>query len=298
MTLLPPYLKEGDTIVIIATARARNEQTIQPAIDILKSWGLNVELGKNAYKIHHQFAGTDQERADDLQWAISHPVAKAILISGGGYGSMRIIDNVNFSPLLKQPKWFVGYSDTTAIHNRLAKLGIACIHGTMAFQFSKNTKATLSVKKLLFGESVTYEVVHNPLNRQGLAAGEVVGGNLSLLYALSGSRDEIDTKNKILFIEDLDEQLYHIDRMMLQLKRSHKLNNLAGLIVGGMTEMKDNSIPFGKSANEIVWDAVKEFDYPVCFDFPAGHTDLNMALYLGRKARLEVSAQIINFSYQ
>lgn len=297
MNIIPPYLEEGDTVLIIATARARNEQEIAPAVEILKAWGLRVEVGRNAYKIHHQFAGTDEERTQDLQWAINHPTAKAIIISGGGYGSLRIIDSANFLPLLKHPKWIVGYSDTTVIHSRLTKMGIAGIHGTMAFQFAKNERATLSVKKSLFGETFTYEIPHHALNREGSAQGEVVGGNLSLLYALSGSRDEINTRNKILFIEDLDEQLYHIDRMMLQLKRGNKINQLAGLIVGGMTEMKDNAVPFGKTAEEIVWDAVKDYNYPVCFNFPSGHIDNNMALYLGRKARLVVGTEKVGFNY-
>lgn len=289
MSLIPPFLSPGDTILIIATARARSKEAIQPAIEQLTSWGLTVETGKNAFKKHHQFAGTDKERATDLQWAVNHKTARAVLISGGGYGTMRIIDDVNFKNLQKHPKWFIGYSDTTVIQNRLDKLGLASIHGTMAFQFNKNKEATDSVRKLLFGESVAYTIEKNKLNRPGKTKAEITGGNLSLLYALSGSKDEADTKNKILFIEDLDEQLYHIDRMMLQLKRSGKLKHLKGLIVGGLSDMKDNAIPFGKTAEEIVWDAVKEYNYPVCFNFPAGHIEKNMALYFGKKAQLSVT---------
>ncbi|MDI1353984.1 MAG: LD-carboxypeptidase [bacterium] len=297
MTFLPPYLEEGDTVLIISTARARSEPAIAPAIEILNAWGLRVEVGRNAYKTYHQFAGTDEERTQDLQWAINHPTAKAILLSGGGYGSLRIIDAANFLPILKHPKWVVGYSDTTVLHSRLTKMGIACIHGTMAFQFGKNEHATHSVKKLLFGEGSDYDIKPHALNRPGITQAEVVGGNLSLLYALSGSRDEINTKNKILFIEDLDEQLYHIDRMMIHLKRSNKLTQLAALVVGGMTEMKDNSVPFGMTAQEIIWDAVKEYGYPVCFEFPAGHIETNIALYLGCKANLQVSPLGVKFSY-
>jgi muramoyltetrapeptide carboxypeptidase len=297
MTLIPSYLRTGDTILIIATARARSKKMIEPAIKILKGWGLKVETGKNLFKKKNQFAGTDEERSSDLQWAIDHKKAKAILIAGGGYGTMRIIDSVNFKPLFKNPKWIAGYSDTTVIHNRLANLKMACIHGTMAFQFTKDEEATLSLKRLLFGEKIHYLIPKNKLNRSGRAEAEIVGGNLSLLYALSGSVDEISAKNKILFIEDLDEQLYHIDRMMLQLKRSGKLKNLQGLIVGGMSEMKDNAIPFGKAAEEIVLDAVKEYDYPVCFNFPAGHIEKNMALYFGKKARLTVTKSRIDLTY-
>ncbi|MDP1801379.1 MAG: LD-carboxypeptidase [Bacteroidota bacterium] len=297
MAIIPPYLKKGDTILIIATARARSKEAIQPAIDIIKNWGLKVELGPNVFKVHHQFAGTDEQRINDLQWAIDHKSAKAVLISGGGYGTLRVVDHVNFKPLLKSPKWFVGYSDTTIIHNRLYHLKMAAIHGTMAFQFAKDEEATNSIKQLLFGEQVKYAIAKNKYNRPGKAEAEIVGGNLSLLYALSGSVDDVSGKNKILFIEDLDEQLYHVDRMMLQLKRSGKLKHLKGLIVGGMSDMKDNAIPFGKTAEEIVLDAVKEYDYPVCFNFPAGHIEKNMALYLGKKAKLEVTKNKVELSF-
>lgn len=287
--LVPDFLVKGDTILIIGTARARDKKALAPAINILKSWSLKVVTGKNLYKAHHQFAGTDEERTEDLQWAINHPQAKAVLIAGGGYGTLRIIDAVDFKTIHKHPKWFIGYSDTTVIQARLLKEKVACVHGTMAFQFEKDKEATDSVKKLLFGETVKYSIPKHRLNRPGTAKAKVVGGNLSLIYALSGSKDDLHTKNKILFLEDLDEQLYHIDRMMLQLKRSGKLKHLAGLVVGGMSDMKDNAVPYGKTAEEIILDAVKEYEYPVSFNFPAGHIEKNMALFLGRKAELKVS---------
>ena len=295
--IVPEYLKKGDTILIIATARARSKEQIAPAIKILKSWGLIVELGANIYKTHYQFAGTDEERTQDLQWAVNHKIAKAVLIAGGGYGTLKIIDSINFSKLKTYPKWFIGYSDTTVIHSRLQKITIACIHGTMAFQFSKNKVATTSIYNLLFGETINYNIPKNKLNKIGMAEGKVVGGNLSLLCALNGSRDGIKTKNKILFIEDLDEQLYHIDRMMLNLKRSGKLKNLAGLVVGGMTDMKDNIVPYGKTAEEIILDAVKDYNYPVCFNFPSGHVNKNLALYLGKNATLVVEKSKVIFNY-
>ncbi|MDZ4664222.1 MAG: LD-carboxypeptidase [Bacteroidota bacterium] len=293
----PPFLKTGDTILIIGTARARSKDQIEPAIAILKSWGLKVELGNNVFKKHHQFAGTDEQRASNLQWAIDHKKAKAVLIAGGGYGTLRIIDKVNFNSLKKNPKWFIGYSDTTILQARLQTLNLASIHATMAFQFPKNKEATTSIKTLLFGEKINYKLKKNKLNRSGKVKAELVGGNLSLIYGLSGSVDDIDTKNKILFIEDLDEQLYHIDRMMMQLKRSGKLKGLKGLIVGGMSDMKDNAIPFGKTANEIILDAVKDHTYPVCFDFPAGHIEKNIALYLGKKAKLNVEKNKVTLNY-
>lgn len=297
MQLSPPFLKPGDTILLIGTARARSEEAINPAIQILQSWGLKVVTGKNIYKKHNQFAGTDKQRAADLHWAVNHKTAKAVLICGGGYGTLRIIDMVDFKTMRKYPKWFIGYSDATVIQSRLIKTGICSLHGTMAFQFTKNAEATLSIKHLLFGMPQSYKITPHKCNRNGSATGEVIGGNLSLLYALSGSVDDISTKDKILFIEDLDEQLYHIDRMMLQLKRSGKLAGLKGLVVGGMSDMKDNAVPFGKTAEEIIWDAVKEYNFPVCFNFPAGHIENNMALYLGKDACLEVNGKKVSLVY-
>lgn len=293
----PPYLVKGDTILIIATARSKSKEIIEPSIARLKSWGLNVELGEHLYKRYHQFAGTDEERSNDLQWAIDHKTAKAIMVNGGGYGTLRIMDRVNFNRIKKYPKWFIGYSDVTIIHNRFNNLKIQSIHGAMAFQLECDKESTGSIKHLLFGEKLVYSIPVSPLNRIGITEAEIVGGNLSLLYASSGSIDMLDTTNKILFIEDVDEQLYHIDRMMLQLKRSNKLKKLKGLIVGGMSEMKDNAIAFGKSANDIIFEAVKEYDYPVCFNFPAGHIKKNMAIYFGRKSRLSVKNKKVSLVY-
>lgn len=295
--MVPDYLKKGDVILIIGTARARDQEAIAPAINTLKHWGFKVELGKNVFKKHHQFAGTDQERAHDLQWAINHSSAKAVLIAGGGYGTLRIIDSVNFKSLKKHPKWFIGYSDTTVLHSRLLSLKMSCMHATMAFQFNKDKEATNSIKNALVGKPLHFSIPGNRLNIKGKAKGEIVGGNLSILYALSGSKDELKTKNKILFIEDLDEQLYHIDRMLHQLKRSGKLKGLKGLVVGGMTDMKDNAIPFGKTAEEIILDAVKEYGFPVCFHFPAGHIKKNMAFYLGKTVQLEVGPKKATLHY-
>jgi muramoyltetrapeptide carboxypeptidase len=293
----PAPLKIGDTVLIIATARKTTPELMRPAIELLEKYGLKVELGKNLYKEQDQFAGNDKERAKDLQWAIDHKKAKAVIIAGGGYGTVRIIDQVNFIPLAKYPKWFAGFSDATVIHSRLHNMKIASLHSTMAFRFSLNADATRSLLELLFGERAVYDIPPNALNKKGECEGEICGGNLSLLYSLSGSKDDIHTKNKILFIEDLDEYLYHIDRMMIQLKRSGKLKDLKGLIVGGMTEMKDNSVPFGKKVEEIILDAVKEYKYPVCFGFPAGHIEDNRALYLGKKAKLSVGKNEVNLTY-
>lgn len=297
MSMAPAYLRKGDTIVIVASARKITKAELNPTVRILKRWGLLVELGPNIYKEYNQFSGTDEERKHDLQWALDHKKAKAILIARGGYGILRIIDNIDFSGFIKKPKWLVGYSDVTVLHSHIQSMGICSLHATMPINFLKHEKATLSIKKLLFNQKLVYKIDPNPLNRDGVAEAEVVGGNLSLLYALSGSASEVDYRNKILFIEDLDEFLYHVDRMMMQLKRSRKLEQLAGLIVGGMSDMKDNSISFGKTAEEIIMEAVEEFNYPVCFNFPAGHIDENMAFYLGRKAKLKVSKNKVQFYY-
>lgn len=295
--LIPPYLTKGDTVVIIATARKISDAELNPTIAILNEWGLVAELAPNLFKSHNQFSGSDKERTEDLQWALDHQSAKAILIARGGYGTLRIIDDVDFTEFKKNPKWLIGYSDVTVLHSHLQSIGIVSLHATMPVNFLQHEEATLSIKQLLFNDRISYNIPLHPLNKKGRAEGIVIGGNLSLLYALSGSPSEIDFTDKILFIEDLDEFLYHVDRMMLQLKRSGKLKNLAGLIVGGMSEMKDNSISFGKNAEEIIFDAVEEYNYPVCFNFPAGHIEENMAFYLGKPALLEVTNETVNFKY-
>lgn len=293
----PPLLKKGDVVAIAATARKISKSELEPSLQILKNWGLKVVFAPNLFKEQDQFAGKDAERARGLQWALDSEDIKAVFIARGGYGTIRVIDAIDFSDFKKKPKWVIGYSDTTVLQSHLTNLGIASIHGTMPFQFAQNEEATESLRKILFGEKQEYETGAFKLNRNGVAQAEIVGGNLSLLYALSGSVSDINTKNKILFIEDLDEYLYHIDRMMLQLKRSGKLKNLKGLIVGGMSDMKDNKIPFGKSAEEIIYDAVKEYKYPVCFNFPAGHIPRNLALYFGKKATLKVTKKGATLKY-
>jgi len=293
----PPALKKRDTVIIAATARKTTQQATDPAIKILHSWGLKVLLAPNLFKEKDQFAGDDDQRTEGLQWALDQKDAKAIILACGGYGTIRIIDEIKFKKFKKDPKWIAGYSDATVLQSHLLSLGIASIHSTMAFQFTKDKASTESLRKALFGEKLFYETKPNILNRHGKTKAEVVGGNLSLLYALSGSRSHISTKGKILFIEDLDEYLYHIDRMMMQLKRSGQLKNLKGLIVGGMSDMKDNAVPFGKTVEQIIFDAVKDYKYPVCFGFPAGHIKNNKALYIGKKAQLVVTKKGSELKY-
>ncbi len=288
----PSYLKKGDKIAIVAPARKISLEEIKSAIDILESWGLEVVLSKNLFKSDNQFSGTDNERADDLQTMLDDSSVKAIIIARGGYGTIRIIDKLDFTKFKQQPKWIVGYSDLTVLHSHIHNFRIETLHATMPINFTKNEAATESLRSALFGEQLKYETGAHQLNKKGICEGELIGGNLSLLYALTGSISDIDTRGKVLFIEDLDEYLYHIDRMMLNLKRSGKLSRLVGLVVGGMTDMKDNAIPFGKNAEEIILDAVKEYNYPVCFNFPAGHIDKNMAIYFGKKVKLKVEEKI------
>jgi muramoyltetrapeptide carboxypeptidase len=297
MMQIPAYLKKGDTVAIIATARKISEEEIKPAIAFLESYELNVICGAHLYKTDNQFAGTDEQRAFDLQWALDNKEIKAIIIARGGYGTVRLFEHIDFTEFKKHPKWLVGYSDVTVLHSAIHQLGIASLHATMPLNFFKNKEATKSLVEALFGTHEQIELEAHFFNKTGKATSELVGGNLSLLFTLSGTPYDIDTTNKILFIEDLDEYLYHIDRMMMQLKLSGKLKHLAGLVIGGMTDMKDNAIPFGKTEEDIIIDAVREYNYPVCFDFPAGHIDRNLALYFGRTVELNVQSKNVSLKF-
>ena len=285
----PPFLKQGDTLGIVAPARKVTAGELAPAIKILESWGLKIKLGKNIFSVQNQFAGSDAQRMADYQDMLDDTEVKAIISARGGYGLVRIIDALNFSSFKKNPKWMIGYSDVTVMHSHIHTLiGMETLHATMPISFNKDAESLALLKKALFGEELSYSISSTPLNRKGENKGILGGGNLSLLYALAATPSDIDTKGKILFLEDLDEYLYHIDRMMMQLKRSGKLSGLKGLVIGDLSDMKDNTIPFGKTAEEIILDAVKEYNYPVCFGFPAGHGIKNYPLYLGREVELSV----------
>ena len=292
--IFPLPLKAGDTIAIVATARKVSRDEMAPAIDILQQWGLHVTEGKNLYADKNQFAGDDTLRAEDFQWALDNPNIKAVLFARGGYGSVRIIDSINFSEFKKNPKWLIGFSDITTIHSHVHKqLNIVTLHAPMAINFPKSPNVILKqIKDFLFGNSIVLNAATHPLNRTGNATGQLVGGNLSILYSLAASASDIDTNGKILFLEDLDEYLYHIDRMMMQLKRSGKLHGLAGLVVGAMSDMKDNTIPFGKTAEEIIAEHVSEYNFPVCFNFPAGHITENNPLAMGSYTELIVENKV------
>jgi len=294
MKRTPELLKAGDSVAIVATARKISSAELQPAIRLLESWGLEVMLPKNIYAESNQFAGSDAERASDLQWALDREDVKAVFCARGGYGTVRIVDMVDYKHLAEKPKWIVGYSDVTVLHSHLhTLLGMPTLHATMPLNIptdavEKAYPSTESLKRALFEGEVCYNTKEHELNREGVADGLVVGGNLSILYSLCGSTSDIETEGKILFIEDLDEYLYHIDRMMQNLKRTGKLQRLKGLVVGGMTDMHDNSIPFGKNAEEIVMEAVAEYNYPVCFNAPFGHIGTeNKALILGEHLHMK-----------
>jgi len=290
--ITPSPLKPGDCIGIIAPARRVLQQEINPAIRFLTGKGFMVKTSPHLYSGNNQFAGSDEQRAVDFMDMIEDKSVKAILCARGGYGSIRLLEHMNFRKLQQNPKWIVGYSDITVFHSLLnGWYGIETIHGPMPFNFPSEGGENESLEcllKVLMGENPQYTVNPHPLNKPGKAEGYLVGGNLSILYSLSGTDADINPDGKILFIEDLDEYLYHIDRMMMNLKHSGKLKNVAGVIVGGLTEMKDNHIPFGSSPHEIVANALKDNDIPICFDFSCGHVDPNYSLIMGRKVKLEV----------
>ena len=290
MNTRPPFLKAGDKIGIVAPARKFTPDELAFALRQFTSWGLVPVTGVHLFGADHQYSGTDAERAADMQAMLDDSEIKAVISARGGYGTMRIIDALDFTQFKKHPKWICGYSDITVLHSHINRqCGVETLHCTMPVSFEKDALSLETLRMDLFGERRIFEIpAGNPLNRAGSAQGELVGGNLSLLYAMQGSASDIDTRGKILFLEDLDEYLYHLDRMMLSLKRSGKLAHLQGLVIGGMTEMKDNTVPFGRNAEQIIYDAVSEYAYPVCFDAPAGHGKDNHALYLGREVRMTV----------
>ncbi|HEA28497.1 MAG TPA: LD-carboxypeptidase [Leeuwenhoekiella sp.] len=296
--ITPPYLKAGDKVGILSTARKVDAADLKNALELLKNWGLEAVLGSSIGAEQDQYAGSDSLRRDDLQLMLNDTSIKAIWCAKGGYGTVRIIDDLDFYKFVKYPKWIVGYSDVTVLHSHLNKMGFETLHAAMCKGIEDNSAfAKKSLQDALFGKTIHYNVDKHYLSRIGVGAGEMAGGNISILYSLCGSPSAITTDGKILFIEDLDEYLYHVDRMMMNLKRNGLLKNLTGLVVGGLTKMHDNSVPFGKNAKEIVLDAVAEYDYPVCFDFPAGHLDDNRALILGRKATLEVTESGVKLNF-
>ncbi|MGM9475988.1 S66 peptidase family protein [Pedobacter sp. GSP4] len=296
---IPPYLKQGDTIGITSPAGYITLEQIQPAVLQMQSWGFAIKIGDTIGKRDFTYGGTDEERLTDFQKMLDDPNIKAIMCARGGYGFVRIIDRLDFSTFQKNPKWIIGFSDITVLHCHLAKnYGIASIHSKMCNSFPDDwskaelvqIETILSIKNALIGERMGYTAPAHPNNRQGKADGILVGGNLSIIETLAGSDSDLTTKNKILFIEDTGEYLYSVDRMLWNLKRSGKLKNLKGLIIGGFKVKPDDAgEEFGKTIYDIVSEKVKEYNYPVAFDFPVGHQRNNFALKCGANHTLTVS---------
>jgi muramoyltetrapeptide carboxypeptidase len=298
MSTNPPFLKKGDKIAITCPAK-KLPKLMDDAIALLQSWGLEVVLGETIAASYHQFAGDDQLRARDLQRFIDDDSIKAIIAARGGYGTIRIIDHVDFGRFAAHPKWLIGFSDITVLHAHLfANYGAQTIHGQMPVNIPDASAYSLeTLRKALFGEDIDYSFTSHGLNRSGNATGILTGGNLSLLAAVLHSASDYNYDGKILFIEDVGEYLYSIDRMMRTLDRAGKLKNLAGLMVGGFTEVKDNDIPFGQTVPEIIMEVVKNYSYPVCFDFPAGHIPDNQSLIFGKALNLSINQEHVTAKY-
>ena len=294
--VIPAHLKKGDTIGITCPAGFITPEEIEPAINKLTEWGFEIIIGNTVGKRDFTFGGTDEERLNDFQQMLNDKKIKAILCARGGYGMVRIIDKMDFKQFELRPKWIIGFSDITVIHSHLNRnYGVASIHSKMCNSFPDDwslaeplQKETIeSIRKCLIGEKMMYPIIPNPNNKTGIATGELTGGNLKTIESLTGSKSDIVTKNKILFVEDTGEYLYSIDRMFWNLKRSGKLSNLAGLIIGGFKIKKDDEgEAFGKTLEEIVLEKVTDYNYPVCFDFPAGHQKNNFALKCGVRHKL------------
>ena len=301
MAILPKFLQKNDTIALVAPAKKTDISIVENARKHFENWGLQVIVGDSATASFHQFSGDDDVRAQDFQTQLDNPNIKAIVCLRGGYGSVRIIDQLDFSEFVKHPKWIVGYSDVTVIQNHILKnYGIASLHAEMPLKFPvfgtdvdvRASESLNALKNALFGIFEPFQLQPNSLNKFGSAKAELVGGNLAILCNLLGSVSEIDTRGKILFLEDIGEYLYAIDRMMMTLKRAGKLDKLAGLVVGQFVNLQDNEIPFGKTVYEIIAEHVAEYSYPVMFDIPCGHSEVNKTLVFNGIYTLDVSEKL------
>ena len=299
MIKTPPFLHRGDCIGISCPAGYMPAEKAQACIRTLQSWGYEVMVGKTlGSSSANYFSAPDEERRDELQAMLDDDRIKAILFGRGGYGMSRIIDELDFTRFKKNPKWIIGYSDITVLHSHLnTKIKVASLHAPMSSAFNDGENEFIqSLHSAITGKKAKYSCSVHAFNRTGSATAELVGGNLSLLAHLSGTASDLNTKNKILFIEDIGEYIYNIDRMMYQLKRSGKLDKLAGLIVGGFTDMKDTERPFGKTVYEVIKEIVAEYKYPVCFGFPVSHSKENYALKVGGIFTLSVKKDSVKLS--
>lgn len=290
--IIPPYLQKGSTIGITCPAGAVNSEEMQPMFAQLEAWGFNLKIGKTIGTSFNKFSATDADRLADLQSMLDDDAIEAVFFGRGGYGVVRILDQIDFTQFKQKPKWLLGYSDITAFHSHLNnQMKISSIHAHMGGGYKPNdfdALSTQSIFDVITGKPIQYVIPAHAMNRVGVAKGELVGGNLALLSDLVGTDSDIYTQGKILFIEDIGEYKYNIDRMLWQLLRAGKLSQLAGLIVGGFTDTQDNPVPFGMTEYEIVWEKIKDFSFPVCFDFPVGHQARNMALKVGMHYHLAI----------
>lgn len=297
----PPLLKFGDKIGIVAFAKKITTEEVQPAVKIFQDWGLKVIIGSTIGSEHNQFSGDDEYRRTDIQKMLDNPEIKAIISARGGYGCVRIIDKIDFKYFFKKPKWLIGFSDITVFHVHINTLfNIPTVHATMPIFFKKNTSESLnSLKQIIMGGHMEYQIQSSTkkLFKQGKAKGELIGGNLSILYSLCGSISLGETNDKILFLEDLSEYIYHVDRMLQNLKRNGFFKNIAGLIIGGFTEMKDGPVPFGKTPEEIIFEHCNELNIPIFTNFPAGHINDNRALILGKTVEMKVTQNSLHLKW-
>ena len=293
----PSYLKAGDTVAIVAPSGIlKNRQVeVQRAIKLLESWGLHALVGKHVFSQDNHFAGTDAERCEDLQKAMDNPTISAIWAARGGYGTVRILDKLDYTQLKKKPKWLIGYSDITALHNDFHNNGFETIHAMMCTSLTADEsgldETIATFKKALFGEPLTYILKGSDYNKIGAVTAPLIGGNLTILHTMLGSKSSIDTSGKILFIEEIGEYKYHVDRMLQSMKRAGYFDNCAGLLVGDMTKMRKNTTAWGSSIEQLILDALSDYDFPIAFNMPAGHEDDNRAMILGQNVELVVGNQ-------
>lgn len=296
-----PLLKAGDLVALVAPAKHIPSEYLIRAKQLLQSWGLQVIIGAHADGKQHYFSGTDDERLSDLQLALDNPEVKAIICARGGYGTIRIIDRINWDLFMQHPKWLVGFSDITVLHNHLhTVIKAPSIHGTVPLNFPEDgseNEALKTLKQGLMQPTLTYSFPKHKLNRGGDFSGVVVGGNLSILHNLVGTNSDLDTCNKVLFFEDLCEPAYHVDRMLWAMKKAGKFENLKGLLVGGMTDITHTKEMFDQTISELILDNLKEYDFPIVFDFPAGHWERNFAIRLGLEAKLISTTSNITFQH-
>jgi muramoyltetrapeptide carboxypeptidase len=300
----PPYLRPGDTIGITSPAGPITLEEIRPAMAVMQSWGYRIRIGDAIGRKDFNFGGTDEERWRDLQQMLDDPKIRAVMCARGGYGSIRIVDRINWTKFKERPKWVIGFSDITVLHNHIhANCGVATIHSKMTNSFPDDwskaepiqVQTIESIRDAMAGKSIQYPVMPNLQNRKGKAEGPLVGGNLKTIETLAGSASDIRTDGKILFVEDTGEYLYSIDRMFWNLKRTGKLKKLKALVIGGFKAKEDDpGEEFGRTIQDIVLEKIKDYSYPVCFDFPVGHQKANFALKCGIRHRLSVKENEVN----